>query len=75
MPDRAVVFVDGNNWYHSLKNSGISSLGRLNYAKVTVKLLGPRQWIATRYYVGQVRQQGNTQLYAAQRSYILMGGE
>jgi uncharacterized LabA/DUF88 family protein len=70
MPERSVVFVDGNNWYHSLTNLGISNLGRFNYAKVSRKLVGPREWTATRYYVGQVRQQENTILYSAQRRYM-----
>lgn len=70
MPDRAIVFVDGNNWYHSLKRIGLTDLGRLNYATVSSKLVGPREWTATRYYVGQVQQHGNTQLYADQRSYL-----
>jgi len=68
MPDRAVVFVDGNNWYHSLKRIGLTDLGRLNYAAVSSKLIGPREWTRTRYYVGQVQQHGNTRLYADQRS-------
>jgi len=70
MPERSVVFVDGNNWYHSLTKLGISNLGRLNYAKVSRKLVGPREWTATRYYVGQVRQQLDTILYSAQRRYM-----
>jgi len=49
---------------------GISNLGRFNYATVSCKLVGPREWTATRYYVGQVRQQENTILYSAQRRYM-----
>ena len=41
MPDRAVVFIDGNNWYHSIKDAGIEDLGRLDYGKISRKLLGP----------------------------------
>lgn len=70
MPDRAVLFVDGNNWYHSLRDIGLSDLGRLNYAAVSRKLIGPRDWSATRYYIGQVQQHGNTRLYAEQRSFV-----
>lgn len=71
MPERAVVFVDGNNWYHGLRDLGFTNLGWLNYAKVSTKLIqAPRQWAATRYYVGQVRQQGNLNLYAEQRRYM-----
>ena len=52
MPDRAILFIDGNNWYHSLKNGGISQ--DLSYKAVSKKLVGPREWVGTRYYVGQL---------------------
>ncbi len=68
--ERALVFVDGNNWYHSLKRAGVMGLGQLNYAKVSAKIVGARDWIGTRYYVGQVKQIGNTELYANQRRYM-----
>lgn len=70
MADRAVVFIDGNNWYHSIKDVGVEDLGRLDYGKISRKLLGPRDWIATRYYIGQVPQTGDTSLYAAQRRFL-----
>jgi uncharacterized LabA/DUF88 family protein len=70
MADRAVLFVDGNNWYHSLRDIGLTDLGRLNYSAISRKLIGPRHWTATRYYVGQVQQHGNTRLYADQRSFV-----
>ena len=70
MADRAVLFVDGNNWYHSLRDIGLTDLARLNYAAISRKLVGPREWLATRYYIGQVQQHGNSRLYAAQRSFV-----
>ena len=33
-------------------------------------MLGPRQWVATRYYIGQISQQANPLLYAQQRSFL-----
>jgi uncharacterized LabA/DUF88 family protein len=68
--DRAVLFIDGNNWYHSLAEAGVGDLGRLNYARVSEKLVGPRTWIGTRYYIGQVQQKGNPRLYADQRRFL-----
>jgi hypothetical protein len=56
MRDRAVVFIDGNNWYHGLGTVGVRDRARLDYKKICAKLLGPREWIATRYYIGQVRR-------------------
>ena len=70
MADRAVVFIDGNNWYHSLRSSGVAAPGQLDYARISRKLLGPRSWVGTRYYVGQVRQQGDLTLYANQRRFL-----
>jgi hypothetical protein len=32
--------------------------------------VGPSEWLGTRYYIGQVRQVGNTQLYADQRRFL-----
>jgi hypothetical protein len=56
MPDRAVLFIDGNNWYHSLKENGISQLGNLNYASICSKLVGLQDWQETGYYIGQYRK-------------------
>jgi uncharacterized LabA/DUF88 family protein len=68
--DRAVIFIDGNNWYHSLKNAKVVDLGRLDYVKIAQKLCGPRTWQESRYYIGQVSQVGNPKLYADQRSFL-----
>lgn len=68
-PERAVLFVDGNNWFHALKRQGINDLGQLNYAKVSSKLVGPRTWLGTRYYVGQVSNRYPAR-YDAQRRYL-----
>ncbi len=69
--DRAIVFIDGNNWYHGLRDVGVSDLLRLDYAKISQKLVGPaRQWIGTRYYIGRMRQDHSAQLYSDQRSFL-----
>ena len=65
-----MLFVDGSNWYHSLRKLGLTDLGRLDYARISNKLVGSRVWIATRYYVGRVRQTGNLRLYASQRRFL-----
>lgn len=68
--DRAVLFVDGSNFYHGCSTLGLTGLGRLNYAKVSLKLAGPRAWVATRYYVGQVPGTGNLRLAEAQQKFL-----
>lgn len=70
MMDRAVVFIDGNNWYHALGTVGVEDRAQLDYQKITEKLLGPREWIGTRYYIGQINQKYNASLYAQQRSFL-----
>jgi len=69
-PNRAVVFIDGNNWYHALKLAGVTGQMHLSYPKIAKKLVGPREWRELRYYVGQVQQTGNTDLYASQRQFF-----
>ena len=70
MADRAVLFIDGNNWYHGIKNAGITNVGRLDYRKISTKLVGSRDWVATRYYIGRVPQGGDVTLYANQRHFL-----
>lgn len=70
MLDRAVVFIDGNNWYHALKSADVQDLGALNYARISQKLVGARKWIETRYYIGRFPQRGDSALYANQRRFI-----
>lgn len=69
-PERAAVFVDGNNWYHALRETGIRAIGTLDYRRISEKLVGRRRWVATRYYVGEIRQQSNPRLYAEQRRFL-----
>jgi uncharacterized LabA/DUF88 family protein len=69
-PNRAILFVDGSNFYHGLKSAGAHNQGNLDFAKISKKLVGPRIWSGLRYYVGQLKQGDNQQLYAAQRSFI-----
>lgn len=70
MADRALVFIDGNNWYHYLKQVGVEDRFQLDYAKISKKLLGPREWVGTRYYIGRVDQRQGAILYADQRRFV-----
>ena len=46
---RAILFIDGNNWHHALKERDINASG-LNNKKDAAKLVGPtRRWVETRY--------------------------
>ena len=70
MGDRAVVFIDGNNWYHHLKEAGVQNTFSLDYKKISEKLLGPRIWVATRFYIGQVDVRQGAQVYADSRRFL-----
>jgi len=37
MADRAILFIDGNNWYHALRNAGVTDLMNMDYAKLSEK--------------------------------------
>ncbi len=67
---RAVLLIDGNNWYHGTRKAGVKFLGELDYRRISEKLTHPRIWVETRYYVGRVSQTENTQLYADQRRFL-----
>ena len=70
VPDRAVLFVDGSNWYHGLRSIGETDLMRLNYARVSEKLVGPRTWVGTRYYIGRVEKVDNSRLHQDQLDFV-----
>jgi uncharacterized LabA/DUF88 family protein len=48
MKDRVIIFIDGSNLYHSLKNN--FKRVDLNFAEFTKKLVGQRHLIRTYYY-------------------------
>lgn len=70
MPDRAILFIDGNNWYHAVKDGGVREPMRLDYSAISNKLVGPRDWLGTRYYIGALKQSWNPQDYANQRRFL-----
>lgn len=67
---RAILFVDGSNWYHGCKRLGVREPGRIDFARVALKLVGPRLWVETRYYVGQVPEHGRRELSRRQHGFI-----
>lgn len=49
---RAMVFIDGSNWYHGLRRNGVRS-SLLDYRKVAGKLAMGRPVRSVRYYIGK----------------------
>ncbi len=68
---RAIFFVDGNNWYHSLRDLQLTELQRLDYKRIFDKLAGPaRTWLEARYYLPDVGALGDPNLLADQRAFL-----
>ena len=67
--EKAIIFIDGSNFYHGMKEKRLSSM-ELDYEKFSRKLVLTRQWIQTRYYVGQVKQEGDVTSYQKQQKFL-----
>lgn len=68
--ERAIVFVDGSNFYHGMKDAGIRPSG-LDYVRLSQKLIGDRELIEIRFYIGKIKQLGsNDRLYKGQRQFL-----
>ena len=52
-PGRAVLFIDGNNWFHGLRRVGVDAYD-LDYRKVARELLKGRPLAGIRFYIGRV---------------------
>ena len=52
-PGRAVLFIDGNNWFHGLRRISVDAYD-LDYRKVAGELLKGRSLAEIRFYIGRV---------------------
>ena len=68
MAERVMIFIDGSNLYHSLKNH----FGRtdLEIGKFCQKLLGRRQLIRIYYYNAKVGQKEEPERYKQQQAFF-----
>ena len=52
--EKAIFFIDGNNWYHAIKRIGVNS-SEIDYRALAGKLSQlNRSVVEIRYYVGKV---------------------
>lgn len=66
--ERAIVFIDGSNWFHAAKRIQVTT-SKLDYRAVADKLAqGYREIVEIRYYVGQVT--GGLQRSRDQRKFL-----
>jgi len=68
MTDRVMIFIDGSNLYHSLKNH--FNRADLDMAKFTDKLLQKRQLIRIYYYNAMVGQKQEPEVFKQQQAFF-----
>ena len=56
---RTVIIVDGNNFYHRLKELRLTNLLSLNYERFSHFLIGNRFLVSKNYYIGAIREERN----------------
>ena len=65
---KAIVFIDGNNFYHGLKSVGLST--QIDFKKFLYKLTQGYQLIKTYYYNSPYHQEKDPQKYRAQQRFF-----
>lgn len=50
--ERAFIIIDGNNFYHRLKELNLTNLLSFDYEKFTQFLVGRRELVSKNYYIG-----------------------
>lgn len=75
MEDRVFIIIDGNNFYHRLKEVELKNLLDFNYEKFIQFLIGKRNLVLKKYYIGAIRtEEGNPKSYELWRNQrILLG--
>jgi uncharacterized LabA/DUF88 family protein len=59
MPERVFLIIDGNNFYHRLKELELRNLLNFDYEKFTQFLVSKRKLVLKKYYIGAVREEPN----------------
>lgn len=57
--ERVFIVIDGNNFYHRLKELKLINLLSFNYEKFICFLVGKRFLVSKSYYIGAVREERN----------------
>jgi hypothetical protein len=55
MENRVFIIIDGNNFYHRLKELKLKNLSSFDYEKLTQYLVGKRNLVLRKYYIGAIR--------------------
>jgi len=70
MKERVLIIIDGNNFYHRLKELKLKNLLSFDYEKLTQYLIGKRKLVLRKYYIGAIREEPNNP-----KSKKLMAGQ
>jgi len=57
--ERIFILIDGNNFYHRLKELELVNLLFFDYEKLTKFLVGRRFLVSKNYYIGAIREERN----------------
>lgn len=68
--ERIFIIIDGNNFYHRLKELELTNLLSFNYEKFVQFLIGHRFLVSKNYYIGAIREE-----YGNPKSKELMRGQ
>ena len=55
--NRIFIFIDGNNFYHRLKELKLKNLLNFDYEKLIQYLVGKRNLVLRKYYIGAIREE------------------
>lgn len=65
---RVMIFIDGSNFYHGLKN--VVERVKIDFEKLAQKLCGERELIRTYYYNAPVNREESEERYKAQQKFF-----
>ena len=65
---RIMIFIDGSNFYHGLKN--VLGKVNINFQKLAETLCGERELIRMYYYNAPVEREGNEEKYRSQQKFF-----
>jgi len=65
---RVMIFIDGSNFYHGLKN--VVGKTNINFQKLAEKLCGERELVRIYYYNAPVQREDNEEMYRSQQKFF-----
>ena len=76
MEERVFVIIDGNNFYHRLKELVLKDLLSFDYEEFARKLVRERKLVSKKYYVGAVRtEMGNMKSFELWKNQRVLIGQ